>query len=490
MAINSKTVISSMIWKLLERVSSQLVSFVISIVLARILMPDDYGIIAIVLVFISLANVIVDGGLNTALIQKKNADQTDFSTIFWFCLLVAAVLYVILFFGALLVANFYDNEVLVPVLRVLSIVVFFNSFNSIQRAYVSRHMLFRNLFYVNAIALILSGTMGIIMAYMDYGVWALVGQTLSYAIFCCIVMWFTIRWRPNIEFSKERFRALFDFGWKIFLTNFIISIYQDIRSLLIGKFYQPSALAFFDRGKSLPNLIMFNVTTTINTVLLPTFSEEQDNKTRIKQMMRRSIKVSYLFVCPLLIGFLFTAKEIVLVLLTEKWLPCVPFIQIFCIAFILLPIQNINMTAIQSLGFSNITLKLEIYKKIIEAIILVISFLISVYAVAWGMVVYNIICIFINLHPSKKLVGYGVLEQVKDVTPTFIIAIIMGGVVYLISYLGLNSIVTLVLQVVIGASLYFIMCKMIKIDSLSYVMDYMKSIVKGHVSSDKPLTSN
>ena len=486
MAINSKTVINSMIWKLLERVSSQLVSFIISIVLARILMPDDYGIVAIVLVFINLANVIVDGGLNTALIQKKNADQTDFSTIFWFCLFVASCLYFILFISAPIVARFYDNEILTPVLRVLSIVVFFNSFNSIQRAYVSRHMLFRNLFYVNALALVLSGTIGIVMAYKSFGVWALVGQTLSYAIFCCIIMWFSVRWRPSFEFSKDRFRGLFDFGWKIFMTNFIISVYQDIRSLLIGKFYQPSALAFFDRGKSLPNLIMFNVTTTINTVLLPTFSDEQDNKARIKQMMRRAIKVSYLFVCPLLVGLLFTAKELVLVLLTEKWLPCVPFIQIFCIAFILLPIQNINMTAIQSLGFSNITLRLEILKKIIEATILIISFLINVYAVAWGMVLYNTICIFINLQPSQKLVGYGVFEQIQDVIPTLIIALIMGVLVYIIGGFGLQPLVTLVLQVAVGAVVYFLLCRIIKLDSLVYVIDYIRDVIKGHRVIDNP----
>lgn len=479
MAIQSKTVISSMLWKLLERISSQVVTFIISIVLARILMPEDYGIIAIVLVFINLANVIIDGGLNTALIQKKNADQKDFSTIFWFCLLLAAVLYVILFFGAPLISYFYKNDLLTSVLRVLGISIFFNSFNSIQRAYVSRHMLFKKLFYVNAVAIILSGTIGIVMAYQCFGVWALVGQNLTSSLFICVLMWFAIRWRPTMVFSKERFKGLFDYGWKIFLTNFIIALYGDIRSLLIGKFYQPSALAFFDRGKSLPSLIISNVTTSIETVLLPTFSEEQDNVKRVKQMMRRSVQVTYLFVAPLLFGFFFAAREVVLILLTEKWLPAVPFIQIFCIVFFLLPIQNINMTSIKSLGYSNITLKLEVAKKVIEAVILVVSFLINVYAVAWGIVVYNLICIVINLSPSKRLVDYGLGEQLKDILPTTLAALLMGGAVFACELLPLSSIRILVIQITGGSIIYYVMCKILHLEGFEYISTYLKGIMKG-----------
>ena len=475
MAINTRTIINSMIWKLLERFSSQLVSFVISIVLARILMPSDYGIIAIILVFINLANVIIDGGFNTALIQKKNADQIDFSTIFWFCLLMAGLLYILLFFAAPFVSS---NYLLTPVLRVLGLSLFINSFNSIQRAYVSKHMLFRKLFYVNAVAILISGTLGIAMAYKGYGVWALVGQSLSNTFFICFLMWFAIQWRPTLSFSWTRFKGLFDYGWKIFLTNFIIAIYGDIRSLVIGKIYQPSALAYFDRGKSLPSLLISNITTSIETVLLPTFSEEQDNRVRVKQMMRRSVQVTYLFISPMLLGFIFAAKVIVQVLLTEKWLPAVPFIQIFCIVFLLLPIQHINMTSIKSLGYSNITLKLEIIKKVIEAVILVLSFLINVYAVAWGIVLYNLICIFINISPSKRLVDYGLFDQLLDVFPTFVCALIMGFFVYICSFMSWNSLYILSFQIIGGATIYYLLCRLFRLESLRYVSNYMKNIVK------------
>lgn len=480
MAIQRNVVISSMLWKLLERFSSQIVSFAISIILARILSPNEYGIIAIIIIFISIANVIIDGGFNTALIQKKDADQTDFSTVFWFCLFLSFVLYAVLFISAPFIARFYGNTLLIPVIRVLSLVIFINSFNSIQRAYVSRHMLFKKLFWVNAVAIVISGTLGIVMANHGYGVWALVGQSLASPLVCCLMMLLTIKWRPSMKFSKSSFRVLFDYGWKIFMTNFIIAVYGDIRGLLIGKFYQPSALAFFDRGKSLPNLLMSNIISSIETVLLPTFANEQEDRIRVKQMIRRSVQVSYFFVLPLLVGFFFAAKTIVLVLLTEKWLPTVPFIRIFCIVFILMPIQNISITAIKSLGYSAITLKLEIIKKIIEAIILVVSFMINVYAVAWGIVLYNFICIFINLSPSKKLVNYGWKEQIKDILPTFVASLLMGAGIYLIQLLPLSNLSLLLLQFVIGVILYLGLGRIIMEENFVYIMHIVKQKVLTH----------
>lgn len=474
MPISRNIVISSIIWNLLERFSSQIVSFVISIILARILMPGDYGIIAIVLVFVNLAGVIVDGGLNTALIQKKDADQTDFSTIFWFCLLLSVVLYLALFIVAPIIAGFYDNDVLTGIVRVLSLILISNSFNSIQRAYVSRNMLFKKLFWINALSIVLSGLIGIVMAYNGFGVWAIVGQTLANSFFGCFLLWICISWRPSMVFSIDRFRGLFEYGWKIFLSSFIISIYNNAYSLVIGKVYQPSALAFFDRGKAFPSLIMSNVTGSIDTVMLPTIAEAQNDRLRVKQMMKRSIQVSYLFVAPLLVGFFFVAKDVVIILLTEKWLPTVPFIKIFCVAFLLMPIQTINMTGIKSLGYSNITLKLEMLKKAIEAVILIISILINVYAVAWGIVIYNAICIVINLSPSKTIVDYGIFEQLGDMFPSCFVALLMGGIVYLCGYLPFNTISLLIIKVIMGAIIYYFMCRLFRFDSLAYVTNYLK----------------
>lgn len=473
MAFSRSTLINSTIWKLLERFSSQAVSLVVSIVLARLLMPSDYGIVAIVLVFINLSNVIIDGGLNTALVQKQNADNIDFSTIFIICMGLALFIYLILYFTAPFIAKFYDNELLIPVLRVLSINLFINSLNSIQRAYVSKHMLFKKLFICSFVSVVVSGVIGILMAYYGYGVWALVAQYLFSSATTAIIMWFTVKWRPIFVFSIDKFRGLFDYGWKIFLTNFIIAIYEDIRSLVIGKMYNPASLAYFDRGKQFPNLMVSNVSSSLQTVLLPAISDIQDDRARVKQLMRRSMNLTHFFILPLLIGLMAAAEPFVVCLLTEKWIDAIPFLRIFCIAFMMMPIQSFNMCAIKALGYSGTTLKLEIMKKIIEAIILIVSFSIGVYAVAWGVVLYNFICIFINLYPNQKYLNYSVVEQIGDMIPILIPCICMGAIVYSVGFLGFSNLVTLILQFAIGFLSYILFCKIFRLETLDYVLSML-----------------
>ena len=474
MSYSREVLIGSTIWKLFERMSSQVVSFVVSILLARILLPEQYGIIAILLIFINIANVIVEGGLNTALIQKKNADNVDFSTILYVSLILAAFLYILLFFLAPLIAKFYENEMLVPLLRVLSLNLFFNSFNSVQRAYVSKYMLFRKLFVSSFGAVVLSGILGIFMACNGFGVWALVGQQLASQIATSCIMWFTIKWRPMAIFSYERFKQLFDYGWKIFVTNFIIVMYGNIRGLIIGKMYSPTSLAYFERGKSLPALFMENINSSIQTVLLPAFADQQDDRVRVKLMMKRSIKLNCFVTFPLLVGLFVVAESLVGVLLTEKWMLAVPFIRIFSIAYMFLPMQIANLEAIKALGYSNTTLKLEIVKKSIEAIILILSFMINVYAVAWGIVVYNVISLLINLSPNTKLLNYSYSEQLKDIFPLVSASLLMGGITWSIYCFQFNIYITLVLQLFVGGLSYFLFSKLLKVDSLEYIIDIIK----------------
>lgn len=477
MAYRKETLVTSTIWKLLERFSSQAVSFVVTIILARILIPEEYGIIAILMVFINLANVIVDGGLNTALVQKKNADNIDFSTIFLFCMGLACILYLILYFCAIPISRFYSNDLLVPVLRILSLNLFFNSFNAIQRAYVSRNMLFKKLFYSNLISVIISGIIGILLAYNGFGVWALVAQQLIGQLVISIVLCFAVKWKPTFVFSSDRFKGLFDYGWKIFLSNIIIAIYEDIRSVFIGKIYQPATLAYYDRGKQFPSLVMTNINTSLQTILLPAFADIQDDRLRVKEVMRKSMKVTNFCVIPLLVGLIVAAKPLVLFILTEKWLPAVPFMQIFCVAFILMPIQSSNICAIKALGYSGITLKIELMKKVIEAIILIVSFCINVYAVAVGVVIYNLICVIINLYPNKKLLNYGLVEQISDVLPILLCSALMGMFVFWIQLLPIPIFCVLILQFLAGAILYIMLSRLFKIDSLGYVVSMIKAII-------------
>ena len=472
--VQKSKIVRSIIWKLFEKLSSQAITLIVTILLARILLPKEFGLIAIIVVFIELANVIIDGGFSTALIQKKEADNRDFSTILHFSMGLAAILYVIFFFVAPFIAQFYNSSLLTPIIRVLSLNLFFNSFNAVQRAYISKYMLFDKLFYCSFWATLSSGVIGIVLAYNGFGVWALVYQQIVNQIVLTIIMWFMVKWRPLCMFSFERFKGLFDYGWKILFTNMIIAIYENARSLIIAKLYQPATLAFFDRGKQFPNLVISNINISLQAVLLPAFSDIQDERKRVRQMLRKSIEITNFFILPILVWLLVTAKSVTLLVLTDKWLETVPFMRIFCVAFMLIPIQSLNMSAINALGYSNIILKLEIIKKIIETFILVGSFFINIYAVAWGILLYNLICIAINTYPCKKILNYGGWEQLKDMAPYLWISVVMGVVICLLSLLKCDFVLLFTLQSFIGAVIYVGLNAVCNTNSFVYIKGIIK----------------
>jgi len=473
--ISRGTAIKSLAWKFLERCSTQGVSFVVTIILARLLSPTEYGTIALVTVFVVLGNVVVEGGFCAALVQKKDADNIDFSTIFFSSLLISIILYFALFFIAPLVANFYNQPILKPVLRVLSINLLFGAVNAVQLAYMQRNLQFKKTFYSSFIGGILSGIIGISMAYKGYGVWALVGYTLSLQFFIAIILWIVLKWRPDFVFSWIRFKHLFDFGWKVFMTNFVISIYLNIRSLVIGKLYTRELLGLFDRGQQISNLIITNINGTIQSVMFPIFSKEQEDRNRLRAMLRRSIKTSCFVVFPLMIGLIVAAKPLVLILLSEKWISIVPFIQIFALANMFLPIQYINMEAVKSLGQSGILLKLELIKKVLETVILLGTMFINVYVIAWGVLLYNLICFYINLYPNRKLINYGYKEQLKNILPELVASISMGILIYPINMLSLNAGLNLLLQVLGGTIVYLAICRIFKIESFYYICNVIKN---------------
>ena len=475
MAFSRGTILKSFFWKLFEKLSSQLVQFVITILLARLLLPSEYGIIALIAIFISLCDVIIDGGLNTALIQKKNADNLDFSTIFYFSLVLSVLLYLVMFCCAPSIAFFYGQSELTPVIRVFSLSLPLYAFNSIQRAYVSRNMLFKRLFYSTLGAVILSGSIGIYLAYRGFGVWALVAQSISNQFFVTLIMWQTVRWRPALQFSMERFMGLFNYGWKILGANFITSLFLNVRKLVIGKFYAPASLAYYEKGDQLPSLVMNNIFTSVQAILLPTFSDSQDDRIRVKNMMRRSTKLSCFFIYPLMVGMIVAAKPLVVFLLTERWLPVVPFVQILCIANFFRPITLSNWEAIKALGYSGITLKLEIIKKVVDITILVISAAIGVYAIAWGCVLFNFACVFINLAPNKKLLNYGIKEQIVDAVPTLLISIVMGFSIFWVQFLPISYFCILLLQFVLGMGIYAGLSRLFKEESFLYILQMINS---------------
>ena len=471
-------VISNFIWRFAERCGAQLVSFVVSIVLARLLEPSVYGTVALVTVFTTILQVFIDSGLGTALIQKKNADDLDYSSVFYFNFVVCIILYLGMFIAAPYIAKFYGNMSLIPVIRVISLTLIISGVKNIQQAYVSSNMLFKRFFFSTIGGTIVSAFVGIFMAYIGMGVWALVAQQLSNAMIDTMILWITVKWRPKAVFSWERLKSLLAYGWKLLVAVLLDTVYNNLRNLVIGKMYSSADLAFYNQGDKFPKIIVTNINTSIDSVLLPTMSSEQDNKSRVKEMTRRAIKTSTYIMAPLMMGLAFCAKTVVELVLTQKWLPCVPFLQIFCITYMFYPVHTANLNAIKAMGRSDIFLKLEIIKKIVGMSLLLSTMWFGVMAMAYSLLVSCVLSQIINSWPNKRLLGYGYLEQLRDLIPGVILAVVMGICVYFIGYINLPNIIVLIIQVIVGATIYIVMSIVFKLESFLYLWNMVKTYLK------------
>lgn len=468
-------VFSNFIWRFAERCGAQLVTFIVSIVLARILTPSDYGTIALVTVFTTILQVFIDSGLSTALIQKKDADDLDFSSVFYFNFVICIILYLIMFVSAPFIADFYKDSSLVSIVRVISLTLVISGVKGVQQSYVSRHMLFKRFFFSTLGGTIFSAVLGIIMAYAGFGVWAIVFQQLSNNAIDTLILWITVKWRPIKKFSWIRLKHLLSFGWKMLASSLLDTVYNNLRNMIIGKLYTSADLAFYNQGDKFPKLIVTNINTSIDSVLLPTMSNEQDNHVRVKDMTRRAIKISTYIMAPLMIGLAFCARPIVQLVLTDKWLPCVPYLQIFCVSYLFWPIHTANLNAIKAMGRSDLFLKIEIIKKFIGMILLIITMNISVMAMAYSLLISGLISQIINSWPNRYLLKYSYIDQIKDILPNIVMALIMGGFVYFISYLNLPILVSLVVQILSGGIIYLILSILTKNDSFIYLINILKS---------------
>ena len=476
--MDNENVVKGFIWRFAERCGAQLVSFIVSIVLARLLVPEDYGTIALVTVFTVILQVFVDSGLGTALIQKKDADDLDFSSVFYFNFVVCLVLYAGMFMAAPYIAKFYDDISLTPVIRVLSLTIVISGVKGIQQAYVSRNMLFKKFFFSTIGGTIFSAFLGIGMAYVGFGVWALVAQQLSNTMIDTLILWITVKWRPKKMFSWQRLKELLAFGWKLLVSALLDTGYNNLRNLIIGKMYSPTDLAFYNQGDKFPKIIITNINTSIDSVLLPTMSNSQDDRERIKQMTRRAIKTSTYVMAPLMMGLAFCAEPIVSLILTDKWLPCVPFLRIFCITYMFWPVHTSNLNAINAMGRSDWFLKLEIIKKVVGLTILLSTMWFGVMAMAYSLLLGSVLSQIINSWPNKKLLNYGYLEQVRDFAPGILLAVIMGICVYFIGYISLSVIFKLIIQIVSGALIYIAGSAILNLEEFQYLLGMIKSFMK------------
>ena len=475
----NSSVISNFLWRFLERCGAQGVTFVVSIVLARLLDPSVYGTIALVTVFTTIMQVFVDSGMGNALIQKKDADDLDFSSVFYFNITICVFLYCVMFIAAPFIAAFYKIPELTSVVRVLSLVLIISGVKNVQQAYVSRNMLFKKFFFATLGGTIGAAVVGITLAYLGYGVWALVAQMLFNALVDTIILWITVKWRPKPMFSFERIKGLFSYGWKLLASALLDTVYNDLRQLIIGKLYSSADLAQYNQGKKFPQLIVTNINTSIDSVLLPTMSKAQDNAETVKSMTRRAIKISTYIMMPCMMGLAVCAEPLVKIILTEKWLPCVFFLRIFCFSYAFWPIHTANLNAIKAMGRSDLFLKLEIIKKVVGLIAILSTMWISVEAMAYSLLVTSVLGQIINSFPNKKLLRYGYRLQLKDMLPQIGLSLLMGAIVYGVSFLHLNDIITLLIQVPLGALIYIAGSKLFRIDSFEYILSILKNILKG-----------
>lgn len=468
-------IFKSFLWKYFERFSYQIVQFIVQVVLARILLPDDFGVISIINVFIAICNVFIQSGFNMSLVQKKDVTDQDYSSVFVAGLIISIFLYLILFFSSPLIAEFYDMPVLKPAFRVLSISLIISSLNSVQIAYLVRNLQYKKLFICNFISALVSGFLGIVLAKNDFGVWALIIQQILYLLISTVIMLFLVKWKIKIVLNKKRIKYLFSFGWKLLCSGLIDTIYNNIYELIIGKKFSQSSLAYYSKGKQFPALLVDNINSSISSVMLASLSKIQDDIKQIKETLKSSIIISTTVLFPIMLGLAVVARPLVSLLLTDKWLDCVPLMQLLCISYCLMPIHTMNLQAMNSIGRSDMFLKIEIIKKVIAFIILIVTVPLGIYGMVFGQIAVSLISTIINSSPNKKFINYGSIEQLKDIFPQLFLSIIMAIVVSLFTNISPNNLTILSVQCIIGVVAYLGLGICFKLKGFRIILGLLKT---------------
>lgn len=448
-------VFGNVLWRFFERAGAQLIQLCVTIVLARILGPEAFGNVAIMTAIVSILQVLVDGGLASALIQKKDADETDYSSAFYFNIIFCVFLYAILFLCAPLVSAFYNNDDFTLWIRVVGILIIISGVKNVQQSIVAKRLEFKKFFFSTISGTVMAAFIGIWMAVKGAGVWALIAQLLTNSFVDTIVVSFTLGWKPSKVFSLQRTKALWQYGWKILLSNLIDVFFGNYIQLMIGKRYSVDDLAYYNRGKSLPHVIVSNINTSIDSVLFPVMSIEQNDRDRIKSITQKAIISSTFIMAPLMMGMFFTADLIVKVLLGMKWMPSVTYIRVFCVILLFQPIHTANTNVLKAMGKSEKVLNIEIIKKVIGIVVLSISMLFSMKVLVFTYMFYTFLNQFINSYPNKKLIGYSYFDQVRDVIPSILLSIIMGAVVAFIHFPDEYMVPALIVKIICGIVIYY-----------------------------------
>lgn len=475
---NKSTIVTGAFWKTLEQYGVIGIQLLLQIVLARILEPSAFGVIAIVGIFIGLSNVFVKNGLSIALVQQKTVSEEEKSSLFHFSLLMAFVLYALLFFASPYISVFFKMPQLTGLIRVMGLSLFFQSYSSIVLSLLQRDLRFKAIFISNIVPCVLSGTIAIVTSYLGLEVWALALHQILYSFFVFLCLFILTKWRPCVFLKFKQITRMLSFGWKVLLTNLIDELFAELRSLVIGRKYTSESLAFFNRGKQFPNLMMSSVNGALQAVLLPSMSKSQDNMESVRGILYKSVSISTYIMFPLLAILAFCAYDLIYVVLTEKWLPCVIFLQIHCLFYATWPLTTINTQALLAIGKSGTVFWLEATRIIIDLVILFLSMPMGVVAIAWGQVIVSFIYLIIYLIVGSNVLSYSLWHFLKTVYPSAILSIIIGVVLFLISGIEMNSIIRLMVELLSGLSVFLILSKLFQYSQYEYIKGIVVSLIK------------
>jgi capsular polysaccharide repeat unit transporter len=461
-------------WSSVDRFSSQGISFVFSIFLARILDISDYGIVAMIVVFMAVAQAFVDSGFSSALIRKPDLNEEDKSTAFYFNIVVGLACYGILFIASPLIAVFYDEPLLSPIIRVTGLSIVFNSLCVVQRALFTIAVDFKTQAIISLVCTVISGVVGLVMAYNGYGVWALVAQSTSSTFLNFVLLWFCSRWRPITGFSKASFRYLFNFGSKLLVSGLLDTLYNNAYPIVIGKFYNSAQLGLYSRAQGYASLPSSNITGVLQRVTFPVLSLMQNDDERLALNYRRLLRVSAFVVFPLMVMLAAVAAPLIRVMITSKWDGCVGFLQILSLAMMWYPIHAINLNFLQVKGRSDLFLRLEIYKKIFGVLILICTIPLGVTAMCWGLVVGSVFSLVMNTYYTGKLIKIGFFMQMKDLLPIILNSVVMGGIAYYIVNKIDNSFISLITACSMAIFFYLTTSYVLKFPELKEVILIIK----------------
>ena len=467
--------ISGVSWSFVEQILTRGVNFVIGIILARLLSPTDYGLLGMLGLFIAISQLFIDGGLTSALIRTKNPSEKDFSTVYMINLTLSVLFYAILFFSAPFVADFYEQPLLKPLMRVVALLLIIGSFSSVQSTLLTIRVDFRTKSYISIVAAIVSGTVGIVCAYNGMGVWALVSQTLSSAVLSCILTLVFVHWFPKFVFSKESFKRLFSYSSKLLMASCISVIYDNLYPMVIGKRFSAADVGQYSRAGQFPGVANDMIVHTLNRVAFPILSQVQDDDERLLRVYDKYIQLTCFAIFPIMMGLCGCAKPFVLFLLTDKWLDCVPLMQILCFSKLLNGVTIINLNLLYVKGRSDLVLRLEVIKKTIAFAILFISMLFDLKAMCYGLVIYSVIAAYLNSYYTDRILSYSFWQQIKSILPYFLVSLIILGETFLMSELIQNSLVSLLVSFLLGAITYLSVTGLFRLYAFRETIDLLKS---------------